>query len=607
MIKHLLKCVREYKKTSILTPVFVAVEVVMECLIPFITANLIDYFSGNPATGNHDFKIMGALVEEAASMQIGHILIYGAILVVMASVALMFGVFSGKACATASAGFAKNLRHDVFYNIQNFSFYNIDKFSTASLITRLTTDITNIQNAYMMIIRTAVRAPLMFIFSLSMAFTINWTLSLILVAAIPVLVGVLVFIMMKVMPIFKRVFKKYDKLNLRVEEDLHGIRVVKAFVREDYEIEKFNNSAEDIRKEFVTAERMMAGVSPVMNFVMFALIILICAFGSLIIVNSSGGEVLNNWYGGLSTGGLSSMLTYTMMSLMSLMMLAMILVMVSMAIESARRVTQILNEESTLVSPEKGLTEVADGSIEFENVSFSYANDADKLALMDVNLRIESGQTIGILGSTGSSKTTLVQLVPRLYDTTKGSVKVGGRDVKEYDLEVLRKNVAMVLQKNVLFSGTIKENLRWGNPDATDEQLIEACKTAQAHDFISQFPHGYDTMIEQSGKNVSGGQRQRLCIARALLTNPKIIIFDDSTSAVDTKTDALIRESLATQIAGTTKIIIAQRVDSVKDADKIIVMDNGRVDAIGLHDELLKTNQIYQEVFYTQNKEAEEK
>lgn len=607
MIKHLLKCVREYKKASILTPVFVAIEVVLECFIPFITANLIDYFNGNPATGYHNFKIMGALIASPGEMNIWHILIYGGILVAMASLALVFGMLSGKFCATASAGFAKNLRRDIYYNIQEFSFHNMDKYSTPSLITRLTTDVTNIQNAYMMIIRTAVRAPLMLIFSLVMSFTVNWALALIFVAAIPVLVLVLVFIMMKVMPIFRKVFKKYDKMNMRVQEDLHGIRVVKSYVREDYEIEKFNKSSEEIRKDFVSAERMMAGVSPIMNFVMYALIILICGLGSLIIVNSGGGQTITGWYGGLSTGGLSSMLSYSTMSLMSLMMLAMVLVMVSMSIESARRVTEVLGEKSTLISPENGLTDVADGSVEFENVSFSYSGGADKPALSGASLKIKSGETVGILGSTGSAKTTLVQLIPRLYDATEGVVRVGGRDVKEYDLESLRKNVAMVLQKNVLFSGTIKENLRWGNPAATDEQLIDACRLAQAHDFISQFPLGYDTKIEQSGKNVSGGQRQRLCIARALLTQPKIIIFDDSTSAVDTKTDALIREAMAKHISDTTKIIIAQRVDSVRGADKIIVMDNGRIDAVGDHNSLLADNKIYREVYYTQNKEAEEK
>ena len=608
MIKKLTGSIREYSRASILTPVLVSIEVILECLIPLISANLVNYFNGNfvepgkPVT--REFSLFGTVIEHfTGDMQLWHIIVYALILIGMASLALVFGVLSGQQCAKASTGFAKNLRRDVFYNVQSFSFENIDKYQTSSLVTRLTTDITNIQNSYMMIIRVAVRAPLMFVFSLIMSFSLNWALTLIFVGAVPILVFTILMVMRQVMPIFKRVFKKYDKMNLRVQEDLHGIRVVKAFVREDYEIEKFETAAKDIRKDFVKAERLMAIVMPFISFMLYLIMMLLCLFGSMLVVSSNNGAVASGWYGTLSVGNMSGIIQYSMMAFMSLMMLAMVIVTISMSFESARRVCEVLDEKSVLVSPENGVSEVADGSIEFVNVGFSYSGAADKLALSGVNLKIESGMTVGILGATGAAKTTLVQLIPRLYDSTEGQVLVGGRNVKEYDLTALRKQVAMVLQKNVLFSGTIKENLLWGNPEAGDKEIVEACKLAQADDFIMSFPNKYDTHIEQSGTNVSGGQRQRLCIARALLAKPKIIIFDDSTSAVDTKTDKLIRNAMASEISDTTKIIIAQRVDSVKEADMIIIMENGKIDAVGTHDELLKSSTIYQEVFYSQRKE----
>ena len=578
LIKELAKSIGQYKKPTILAPLFVTLEVAMECFIPWYMVIMLDRIK--------------------ADNSIGNILLYGGILLGLSFLALAFGILSGKFAATASAGFARNLRQNLYYSVQDFSFANIDKFSTSSLVTRMTTDVTNVQMAFMMIIRVAVRSPIMLIFSLVMAFTINVTLSWIFLALIPVLGGILVVIIWKVDPLFTKVFKKYDAMNESIQENIKGIRVVKSFVREEHEKEKFNRTAEDVRKDFVRAEKIVALNTPAMQFCMWFAILMVCFLGSMISVES-GGSALND-------SALSSMIVYAAQILSSLMMFSMVLVMITIGRTSAERIVEVLTEKSTLTSPENALTEVADGSISFENVNFKYSAEAEKFALKNVSLTIRPGETVGILGGTGASKTTLVNLIPRLYDVTEGSVKVGGRDVREYDLETLRNAVAVVLQKNVLFSGSIKKNLRWGNEQASDEELVRVCRLAQADDFIQSFPDKYDTFIEQGGTNVSGGQKQRLCIARALLKKPKILILDDSTSAVDTKTDALIRKAFREEIPDTTKLIIAQRVSSVQDADKIVIMNDGAIDAVGTHEELLKTCPVYREVYESQNKKGGE-
>ena len=571
MIKRLSQCIREYKKDAILSPLYVLVESLLDVAIPFVMAGLID---------------KGI---EAGNMSM--ILRYGAILVGFALVALTFGALSGRSCARAAAGFARNLRHDMFHHLQVYSFSNIDKFSSAGLVTRLTTDVSNVQNAFMMIIRTLIRCPAMLIFAMVMSFRINHDISLIFLAVIPILGVGLYLIIKHVHPVFERVFKTYDRLNGVVQENLSGIRVVKNFVREDHEIEKFDTISGTIYKDFSLAERILALNSPLMQGCVYACMILVSWLGAKQIV-----------IGNMSTGNLMSFFTYIMQILSSLMMLSMVFVMITMSRASAERIVEVLDEESDITNCVNPVYEVKDGSVEFTDVSFSYAKRPDKTVLDDIDLIIPSGQTVGIIGGTGSSKSSLVQLIPRLYDVTGGCVKVGGVDVRNYDLQTLRHNVAMVLQKNTLFSGTIKENLRWGNPDATDEELVHACRLAQADDFISTFPDGYDTYIEQGGTNVSGGQKQRLCIARAILRKPKILILDDSTSAVDTKTDALIRQAFREEIPNTTKIIIAQRISSVMDADQIVVMDNGRINACGTHEELLANNEIYREVYESQQK-----
>ncbi len=571
MIKRLSQCIREYKKDAILSPLYVLVESLLDVAIPFVMAGLID---------------KGI---EAGNMSM--ILRYGAILVGFALVALTFGALSGRGCARATAGFARNLRHDMFHHLQVYSFSNIDKFSSAGLVTRLTTDVSNVQNAFMMIIRTLIRCPAMLIFAMVMSFRINHDISLIFLAVIPILGVGLYLIIKHVHPVFERVFKTYDRLNGVVQENLSGIRVVKNFVREDHEIEKFDTISGTIYKDFSLAERILALNSPLMQGCVYACMILVSWLGAKQIV-----------IGNMSTGNLMSFFTYIMQILSSLMMLSMVFVMITMSRASAERIVEVLDEESDITNCDNPVYEVKDGSVEFTDVSFSYAKRPDKTVLDDIDLIIPSGQTVGIIGGTGSSKSSLVQLIPRLYDVTGGCVKVGGVDVRNYDLQTLRHNVAMVLQKNTLFSGTIKENLRWGNPDATDEELVHACRLAQADDFIRTFPDGYDTYIEQGGTNVSGGQKQRLCIARAILRKPKILILDDSTSAVDTKTDALIRQAFREEIPNTTKIIIAQRISSVMDADQIVVMDNGRINACGTHEELLANNEIYREVYESQQK-----
>jgi ATP-binding cassette subfamily B multidrug efflux pump len=571
LIKRLSQCIREYKKDAILSPLYVLVESLLDVAIPFVMAGLID---------------KGI---EAGNMSM--ILRYGAILVGFALVALTFGALSGRSCARATAGFARNLRHDMFHHLQVYSFSNIDKFSSAGLVTRLTTDVSNVQNAFMMIIRTLIRCPAMLIFAMVMSFRINHDISLIFLAVIPILGVGLYLIIKHVHPVFERVFKTYDRLNGVVQENLSGIRVVKNFVREDHEIEKFDTISGTIYKDFSLAERILALNSPLMQGCVYACMILVSWLGAKQIV-----------IGNMSTGNLMSFFTYIMQILSSLMMLSMVFVMITMSRASAERIVEVLDEKSDITNCDNPVYEVKDGSVEFTDVSFSYAKRPDKTVLDDIDLIIPSGQTVGIIGGTGSSKSSLVQLIPRLYDVTGGCVKVGGIDVRNYDLQTLRHNVAMVLQKNTLFSGTIKENLRWGNPDATDEELVHACRLAQADDFIRTFPDGYDTYIEQGGTNVSGGQKQRLCIARAILRKPKILILDDSTSAVDTKTDALIRQAFREEIPNTTKIIIAQRISSVMDADQIVVMDNGRINACGTHEELLANNEIYREVYESQQK-----
>ena len=577
MIKKLARYIKGYKKDSILTPIFVMLEVIMEVLIPFLMADLIDKGIDG---GN-----------------IPLIIKLGVALLIGAFISLFFGALAGKTAATASAGFAKNLRKGMFYNIQDFSFSNVDKFSNSSLITRLTTDVTNVQMSYQMIIRNAARSPLMLIFALTAAFGISSKLSLIFLTMIPVLGIGLYLIIKNAFPIFERVFKSYDNLNRIVQENLSGIRVVKSFIREEHEIDKFSKTSEEISKDFIKAEKLLAFNMPLMQFSVYSCMLLLSWFGARAVVASGNNPAL-----GLSTGQLMSLITYTMQILMSLMMLSMVLVMITISKASARRIVEVLDEQTDIKNPSSPIYEVENGDIEFENVNFKYSDSADKLCLENINIKIKSGETIGIIGGTGSSKTTLVQLIPRLYDVSSGAVKVAGIDVRNYDIESLRKSVSMVLQKNVLFSGTIKENLKWGNPDATDEEIKEACSIAQADGFIENFPDKYETYIEQGGTNVSGGQKQRLCIARALLSNPKVLILDDSTSAVDTKTDSHIRKELLSSMPNTTKIIIGQRISSISEADKILVMDDGKIVDYGTHEELIKSSSIYKEVYESQSK-----
>ena len=577
MIKKLAKCVREYKASSILTLIFIVGEALIETLIPFITAQLINHIND------------GADITE--------ILKTGLILVGMAVASLTCGGIAGFTCAKASAGFAKNLRSDIFSKIQSFTFKNIDKFSTASLVTRLTTDVTNVQMSFMMIIRIAIRSPLMFIFSIIMAYYMGGSLAMAFVIVVPLLIIGLLLIAKFAMPAFRRVFKRYDNLNESIEENVRGMRVVKGFSREEYEKQKFDKEADSIRKDFTFAERVVALNSPLMQ---------VCVYFNMAFVLLVGSRLVITGQNGLGVGQLSAMLNYGMSILMSLMMISMIYVMLTMSAESAKRICEVLDEEPDMKEPESPITEVRDGSIDFDNVNFKYSEKAQKFALSNIDMHIRSGMTVGIIGGTGSSKSSLVQLIPRLYDASEGTVRVGGVDVRDYDIKALRDSVAMVLQKNLLFSGTIKENLRWGNENATDEEIAEACKLAQADEFVTSFPDGYDTHIEQGGTNVSGGQKQRLCIARALLKKPKILILDDSTSAVDTKTDAMIRAGFKSFIPETTKIIIAQRISSVQDADMIIVMENGRISAKGTHDELMKASDIYREVYEQQTNGGEE-
>ena len=572
MIKKLAKSIREFKVSSILSPLFVTLEVALECIIPLYMITMLEAIQKDNSLKN--------------------IILYGAILLLLAGFSLLFGILAGRFAATASAGFARNLRKDLYYKIQGFSFSNIDKFSTSSLVTRMTTDVANVQMAYMMIIRVAVRAPIMMVFSLVMAFVINAKIALIFLALIPIL-AIGLFLMFKfVDPIFNRVFKKYDAMNESIQENIKGIRVVKSYVRDEYENKKFTKTADDVRWDFLKGEKIIALANPLMQFCMWFSILMICFLGSMLGVKN----------GVDNSSQMSSLIVYASQILSSLMMLNMVMIMISISKTSAKRIVEVLEEESDLHNPENPIFEVKNGDVKFEDVEFKYDIKADRRALKGVNLDIKSGETVGILGGTGSSKTSLVNLIPRLYDATGGHVYVGGINVKDYDVETLRNQVAVVLQKNVLFSGTIKENLRWGNPDASDEELERVCRLAQAHDFIMGFPDKYDTYIEQGGSNVSGGQKQRLCIARALLKKPKILILDDSTSAVDTKTDALIRTAFKEEIPDTTKFIIAQRVASVQEADKIIVMDGGSIADMGTHEELLARNPIYQEVYYSQNK-----
>ena len=577
MLKELSKSIREFKAASVKAPVFVSLEVVLECIIPFIIAQLVN--------------------EIKAGCGLGVIAGYGAVLIVMAGLSLACGAAAGAYAATASCGFARNLRKDMYYQIQTYSFENIDKFSTSSLVTRLTTDITNVQQAYMMIVRIAIRCPLMLVFSLVMAFIMGGKMAVIFALVVPVLGAGLFAIARLVMPLFRKGFKMYDNLNSSIQENVKGMRVVKSYVREEYEKQKFSGAAGDVCVQFTKAERILAFNNPLMQFCLYTVMVFVLFFGSYTIITTKGLA--------LDVGQFSAMLTYSFQILSSLMMLSMVFVMITMANESAQRIVEVLREESSMKNPAEPVCEVKDGSIDFDGVSFKYSAKAQKMALADIDLHIRSGETIGIIGGTGSSKSSLIQLISRLYDDTEGTVKVGGLDVRDYDLESLRNQVAVVLQKNVLFSGTIKENLRWGNQEAADEELIEACKLAQADEFISRFPNGYDTYIEQGGANVSGGQKQRLCIARALLKKPKILILDDSTSAVDTKTDMLIRQAFKTYIPETTKLIIAQRIASVQDADRIIVMDGGTIQAVGNHEELLKKSAIYREVYTSQNKGGE--
>ena len=588
VIRPLLGSVREYKKPSIITPFFMALEAFCECLIPFFMAKMIAAIDVEGISSN-------------AAMR--EIFKFGGILLILAIFSMTSGGLAGKFAATASCGFAKNLRHDLFYKVQKFSFANVDKFSTSSLVTRLTTDVTNVQQSYQMCLRIAIRVPLQFLFAIIMSFTINPRLAWIFLTIVPFL-GVVIFsIMFYVMPFFRRIFKKYDALNNSVQENVGGIRVVKAFVREEYETEKFEKAAGEVRNDFTKAEKILALNNPLMTFFINFASILISAFAAYAIIDHT------HWaaFDGFGKGELSALISYGIQMLSCLMMFSMIFVMMSMSLESARRISEVLTTQSDIVSPENGVTEVKDGSICFKDVHFKYSKTAQNSALFDIDLDIQSGETVGILGGTGSSKTTLIQLIPRLYDATQGEVLVGGVNVKDYDLDVLRREVAVVLQKNVLFSGTIKENLRWGDENATDEDIERVCRLAQADEFIQQFPDKYDTYIEAGGTNVSGGQKQRLCIARALLRKPKVLILDDSTSAVDTKTDALIRYAFKEEIPNTTKIIIAQRISSIEHADKIVVLDGGHIIACGNHDALMQTSKIYREIYEAQTKSKSSK
>ena len=582
-IGTLLKSVRQYKKPSIITPLFMVLEAFCECLIPFFMAKMIS---------------QQVLAMDGA---VSHILKYGLILLLLAVCSITSGVLAGRFGATASCGFASNLRHDLFYKVQKFSFANVDNFSSSSLVTRLTTDVTNVQQSYQMCLRIAIRVPLQFIFAIIMSFTINARLAWVFLAIMPVLAIFLFAIMRFVMPFFRRIFKKYDALNNSVQENVSGIRVVKSFVREGYETEKFDRAASEVRNDFTKAEKVLALNNPIMTLFINLAAVLISFLGATAIIRSAEG-LGKIPEGAFSPTELSALITYGVQILSCCMMFSMVFVMITMSFESARRIAEVLNQESDLVSPENGVKEMKDGSIRFENVNFKYSAKASKYTLSDINLDIRSGETVGVLGGTGSSKTTFIQLIPRLYDATEGAVYVGGVNVKDYDLDTLRKEVSVVLQKNVLFSGTIKENLRWGDENATDEDIERVCRLAQADEFVRAFPDGYDTYIEQGGTNVSGGQKQRLCIARALLRKPKVLILDDSTSAVDTKTDALIRKAFAEEIPDTTKIIIAQRVSSVEHADKIIVLDGGKIIACGNHETLLKTSGIYREIYEAQTK-----
>lgn len=586
IIKTLSKSVREYKKYALLSPLFITLEVIMECLMPLTVSNMINTLNSYIDTS----------VEVSASELIQTMILNGLLLIVMAFISLFAGVMAARASAKAGSGFAKNLRHDIFYKIQDFSFANIDKFSTSSLVTRLTTDITNVQMTFMMIIRIAVRAPLLLIFAIAISFTYHPFLPLIFIAVIPLLVLGLLLVFTKAHPLLQRVFKKYDKLNSTVQENVRGMRVVKSYVREEYETKKFENASEQLRKDFVEAERIIAFNNPIMMSAMYISMTVIVMCGGFIIVSTGGTD--------LNVGDISSLTTYAVQILSSLMMLSFVFLMGVISSESAVRIVEVLKEQPTIKNNENPIMKLENGSIDFNNVSFKYKEEAEEYALKDINLHIKSGQTVGVIGGTGSSKSSLIQLISRLYEANEGDVIVSGHNVKEYDLKVLRNEVSVVLQKNVLFSGTIKENLRWGKEDASDEEIIEACKLAQADEFIQQLPGKYDYMITAGGSNVSGGQKQRLCIARALLKRPKILILDDSTSAVDTKTDALIRKGFKEFIPSTTKIIIAQRISSVQESDMIVVMENGRIDAIGSHEELLANNPIYQEVYYSQNKQG---
>ena len=578
MWKELAKSIREYKKPSIETVIWVSIEVIFECIIPFVIAELVNQIK--------------------AGCGLNVIARYGIVLVLMAGLSLLFGALAGSTCATASCGLARNLRKDIFYKIQEFSFENIDRFSTSSLVTRLTTDVANIQFAYMMVIRTAIRCPLMLVFSFVMAFIMGGRMALIFLVVAPILGFGLFMVTRKTLPLFQKVFKKYDALNQSIQENVKAMRVVKSYVREDYEKEKLDNAAEEIRQDFTRAERILALNNPLMQFCLYSVMTFVLTFGSYTIISSKGLA--------LDVGQFSAMLNYSFMILNSLMMFSMVFVAITISEESAQRIAETLQEKSTLTDPEQPIDTVRDGSVDFENVSFKYSPEAERMALSDIQMHIRSGETIGIIGGTGSSKSSLVQLIPRLYDATEGVVKVGGVDVRDYDLEALRNQVAVVLQKNILFSGTIRENLRWGNKKATDEEMAEACRMSQAEEFILQFPGQYDTYVEQGGSNLSGGQKQRLCIARALLKKPKILILDDSTSAVDTRTDAMIRKALSRYIPETTKIIIAQRTSSVEDADRIIVMEGGTINATGSHEELMATNEIYREIYTSQNKVVKE-